>query len=152
MEYTIGEMSARIGVPPTTLRYYDKMGLLPFVERSDSGVRVFKDEDYAWLHTIECLKKTGMSLKEIKIFIDWCIEGDATISKRMELIEKQRQLVLQQIAQMQETLAMLEYKKWYYEAAEQAGTCSIHDSDSVETIPPQHKQAFLRGKGAETKQ
>lgn len=55
-------------------------------------------------------KKTGMPIKEIKVFIDWCIEGDTTISKRKELIEKQRQVVLFQIQQLKETLSMLDYK------------------------------------------
>lgn len=151
MEYTIGEMSARMGVPPTTLRYYDKVGLLPFVERSNSGLRIFSDKDYTWLHTIECLKKTGMSLRDIKIFIDWCIEGDATIERRKELIEKRRQAVLEEIAQLQETLAMLEYKKWYYETALQAGTCSIHDNTDADHVPEQYRQAYLWGKSAKTK-
>ena len=94
MLYTVSEMAKRLGVAPSTLRYYDKEGLLPFIERSDGGIRMFKDTDFEWLSIIECLKKTGMPIKEIKVFIDWCIEGDTTISKRKELIEKQRQVVL----------------------------------------------------------
>ena len=83
MFYTIGEMAKKMGVAPSTLRYYDKEGLLPFVERSGGGIRMFKDEDIEWLSIIECLKKTGMPIKEIKQFIDWCIEGDSTIDKRL---------------------------------------------------------------------
>ena len=86
MFYTIGEMAKKMGVAPSTLRYYDKEGLLPFVERSGGGIRMFKGEDIEWLSIIECLKKTGMPIKEIKQFIDWCIEGDSTIDKRLELI------------------------------------------------------------------
>lgn len=78
-------MAKKMGVAPSTLRYYDKEGLLPFVERSGGGIRMFKDEDIEWLSIIECLKKTGMSIKEIKRFIDWCIEGDSTIDKRSSL-------------------------------------------------------------------
>ena len=100
MLYTVSEMAKRLGVAPSTLRYYDKEGLLPFIERSDGGIRMFKDTDFEWLSIIECLKKTGMPIKEIKVFIDWCIEGDTTISKRKELIEKQRQVVLFQIQQL----------------------------------------------------
>ena len=77
MIYTVGEMAKKIGVAPSTLRYYDKEGLLPFVERSSGRIRVFKEADYEWLKVIECLKKTGMPLKDIKTFIDrvvfWCI-------------------------------------------------------------------------------
>ena len=97
MFYTIGEMAKKMGVAPSTLRYYDKEGLLPFVERSGGGIRMFKDEDIEWLSIIECLKKTGMPIKEIKRFIDWCIEGDPTINKRLELIDRQRERVHEQI-------------------------------------------------------
>ena len=86
-----------MGVAPSTLRYYDKEGLLPFVERSGGGIRMFKGEDIEWLSIIECLKKTGMPIKEIKQFIDWCIEGDSTIDKRLELIDRQRERVQKKI-------------------------------------------------------
>ena len=66
MFYTIGEMAQRLNVAPSTLRYYDKEGLLPFVERSSGGIRMFKEEDMEWLRVLGCLKKAGMSLKEIK--------------------------------------------------------------------------------------
>ena len=68
MFYTVGEMAKRMGVAASTLRYYDKEGLLPFVERSDGGIRMFKDSDMESLAMIECLKKTGMSIKDIKLF------------------------------------------------------------------------------------
>lgn len=79
MYYSIKEMSEKLGVPPSTLRFYDKEGLLPFVERTSGGARQFKDTDFEWLKTIECLKKTGMQLKEIKNFIQMALDGDKTI-------------------------------------------------------------------------
>ena len=93
-------MAKKMGVAPSTLRYYDKEGLLPFVERSGGGIRMFKDEEIEWLSSIECLKKTGMPIKEIKRFIDWCIEGDSTINKRLELIDRRRERVHEQMAQL----------------------------------------------------
>ena len=117
MYYTVGEIAKILNVTPHTLRYYDKEGLLPFVERSDSGIRMFKDSDFEWLHIIECLKKTGMSIKDIKVFIDWCIEGDSTIEQRLELIERQRESVLAQIEHLQETLNTLNFKRWFYQTA-----------------------------------
>ena len=147
MLYTVGEMAKKLDVAPSTLRYYDKEGLMPFVERSGGGIRMFKDADFEWLSIIECLKKTGMPIKEIKIFIDWCMQGDDTITRRKELIEKQRQVVLAQIQQMKETLAMLDYKRWYYETAEEARTCKIHESMSDETIPSEFRKARDKAKG-----
>ena len=110
MLYTVGEIAKKMNVAPSTLRYYDKEGLLPFVERSGGGIRMFKDSDYEQLSIIECLKKTGMSIKDIKAFMDWCREGDSTIEQRLNLMKRQREAVLAQIKQMQETLQMLDYK------------------------------------------
>ncbi|MGN1051334.1 MAG: MerR family transcriptional regulator [Acutalibacteraceae bacterium] len=135
MVYTVGDMAKKLGVAPSTLRYYDKEGLLPFVERSKSGMRMFKDSDLDWLRIIGCLKQTGMKIKDIKAFIDWCTEGDSTIEKRLDLITKQREKVILQIEELQNTLLILDYKKWYYETAKKAGTCRIHKEMKKEDIP-----------------
>lgn len=66
--HTVGEMARKLGVLPSTLRYYDKEGLLPFVERAEGGMRMFKDVDYEFLKMIGCLKSTGIQLKDIKVF------------------------------------------------------------------------------------
>ena len=147
MYYTVGETASRLGVAASTLRYYDKEGLLPFVERSSGGVRMFKDSDFEWLSIIECLKKAGMPIKEIKKFIDWCLEGDSTIEQRLQLIQEQKRRVQEQIAQMQETLGVLEYKEWYYEKAREAGTCKIHDSIGKEEIPEHLRNVKDRANG-----
>ena len=139
MFYTIGEMARKLNVAPSTLRYYDKEGLLPFVERSSGGIRVFKDEDMEWLRLLGCLKKAGMPLKEIRTFIDWSRQGDATIGQRLDLLEKQRQSVLEQQKQLEDTLLMLDYKRWYYQTAQEAGTCAVHDSLTPEQVPEQFR-------------
>ncbi len=131
MPYTVGETAKKIGVAPSTVRYYDKEGLLPFVGRSSGGIRIFREEDMEWLAIIECLKKTGMPIKEIKKFIDWCIEGDSTISKRLELIKRQKEAVLMQIEKLNETLNVLDYKQWYYETAKSKGTCKNMDKEKI---------------------
>ena len=79
MLYTVGEMAKTLGVPASTLRYYDQEGILPFVERSSGGIRMFTDKDYEWLKVIECLKKSGLSIKEIKTFMDMAGKGDASL-------------------------------------------------------------------------
>ena len=66
MVYTIGEMAKMLGVPASTLRYYDKEGLLPFVARSSGGIRQFRESDIEWLRVIGCMKKAGMSIKDIR--------------------------------------------------------------------------------------
>lgn len=147
MFYTVGEMAKKLNVAPSTLRYYDKEGLLPFVERSGGGIRMFQDSDFEWLSIITCLKKTGLPIKEIKHFIDWCIEGDSTIDQRLALINRQREAVLQQLKQVQDTLDILDYKRWYYETAKAAGTCDIPKNMPETDIPEKYLAVRKRAKG-----
>lgn len=140
MTYTVSEIAKELNVAPSTLRYYDKEGLLPFVERSPGGIRLFKDEDMSWLRIIECLKKTGMPIKDIKHFIDCCIVGDTAIDERLTIIENHRNDVIKQISEMQEMLNMLDYKCWYYETAKKAGTCSIHNTMKIDEVPEQYQK------------
>ena len=152
MNYSIGEVSRMFGLPQSTLRYYDKEGLLPFVERSSGGIRLFKDSDFEWLSIIECLKQTGMPIKEIKTFIDLCMAGDSTISERLNLIRQQQEVVHAQMAQLQSTLDMLDYKEWYYLTAQQAGTCAIHATLPEAEIPEKFRAIRQRTKGTGEKQ
>ena len=123
MLYTVGEMAKILGVPPSTLRYYDKEGLLPFVERSSGGIRMFTEKDHEWLKVIECLKQSGLSIKDIRSFIDMAMQGDeASLKKRLALFQARREAVKKQIEDMRETLELLEFKCWYYEQAVQDGT------------------------------
>lgn len=135
MYYTVSEISKKVNLSPHTLRFYAKEGLLPFVERNERGIRLFKEDDFESLNMIECLKKSGMSIKEIKTFMDWCMQGDETIDQRLSMFREQRQKVTAQIAELKETLDLINYKCWYYETAQAAGTCTIHNSLKPEDIP-----------------
>ena len=135
MLYTIGEMAKLLNVAPSTLRYYDKEGLLPFVERSEGGMRMFKDSDYEFLKIIECLKATGMQLKDIKKFIYMVLNGDESIDERLQLFYKQKAEVEKQMAALQKTLDTVNFKCWYYETAKKAGTTSVPDNMSDEELP-----------------
>ncbi|MGN0518911.1 MAG: MerR family transcriptional regulator [Acutalibacteraceae bacterium] len=144
MIYTIGEIANLLGIPTSTLRFYDKKGLLPFVERSKSGIRVFTESDFQWLKVIECLKKTGMQLKDIKAFIDMAMQGDATIDARYELIVRQKEIVENQIAELQQTLDVLTYKQWYYYTAKQSGTTNTPQNMSIDDIPEPYRSIKLK--------
>lgn len=141
MIYTVGEMAKMLSVAPSTLRYYDKEGLLPFVERSGGGMRMFKDADFEWLYIIKCLKKTGMPIKDIRDFITMVMNGDETIGERLELFRKQRKAVEEQISQLQATLDILNYKCWYYETAQKAGTTAVPREMNLEEVPEQLRHA-----------
>ena len=101
MGYSIGQVAKKTGLTTHTLRYYEKEGLLPFIKKSGSGLRVFSETDLDWLALIECLKGTGMPLKDIKQYIDWFIEGDATLHKRLDMFVRQKQKLEEQMAQLQ---------------------------------------------------
>ena len=77
MVYTVGEMAKLLDIPASTLRYYDKEGLLPFVERSSGGIRMFRESDFEWLQIIGCMKKAGMSIRDIRQYIQLAMQGDA---------------------------------------------------------------------------
>lgn len=119
--YTIGQVSEMFGIPISTLRYYDKQGLFPQMQRS-SGIRQFSDREIETLRLIECLKKSGLSIADIKQFIDWCGQGAATFSNRLELFEKQRAAVETEIVHLNKILDMLKFKCWFYEQAIQDGS------------------------------
>lgn len=127
MTYTIEKAAEKCGLTPHTLRYYDKEGLLPFVERSDSGVRRFKESDFSWLEMINCLKETGMPIKMIRQFIEWAIVGDETIDERLEFLLEHRRAAQQKMDELQKHMDHLNDKIWYYQTAAEAGTTAIHD-------------------------
>ena len=133
MIYTVGEMAQKLGVPASTLRYYDKEGLLPFVERSSGGIRMFRENDFEWLQVIRCMKKAGMSIKDIRQYIELSMQGDDTIDTRLEMFRHQREVLTQQIQQLQHTLETVEYKCWFYELPENRviGSGTVLDSGAM---------------------
>lgn len=135
MAYTIGEISNLLNLPTSTLRFYDKMGLLPFIERSENGIRLFKNSDYEALKIIECLKKSSLSLDEIKEFMYLTTQGDKTIEARLQFFLKRKEEVEQKLLEIQHTLDIVNYKCWYYEKAKESGTEAIHQDLSIEDIP-----------------
>ena len=135
MSYSIGEVATRTGIAASTLRYYDKEGLLPAVERTSGGIRVFSDSDLEQLKIIECLKKTGMSIKDIKRFIDWCQAGDEACTHRQAMFHERRDAVRAQMVELQRTLDTIEYKCWYYDTAVAAGDAEAPQRIPLEELP-----------------
>lgn len=115
-------MARLLGVPASTLRYYDKEGLLPFVERSSGGIRMFKESDIEWLRGIGCMKKAGMSIKDIKLYIELAMKGNDTIDARLDMFRKQREVLKMQLEELKHTLNVVEYKCWFYETAKELGS------------------------------
>ena len=114
--YTIGQVSEMFNLPISTLRYYDKEGLFPEIKRT-SGIRKFDEKEIEALRMIECLKKSGMEIKDIKQFMEWCSQGNQTYEQRLKLFLKQKETVEAEIRRMQKALDMIRFKCWYYELA-----------------------------------
>ncbi len=117
MNYSISDVSKMTNLPISTLRYYDKEGLLPYIERKASGYRVFKDDDIRMLEIIECFKNTGMSIKEIKHFIELVKQGNSSLQERYNLFLERKKTVEKQMEDLQKQLDLINYKCEYYYAA-----------------------------------
>ena len=140
MSYSIGEVASMFHIPASTLRYYDREGLFPNVKRSNGGIRVFSEVEVETLKVIECLKSTGMEIKDIKLFLDWCVEGDNTLLKRRDMFYERRKIVEKQMEAMQKTMEMIQYKCWYYETALAAGTEEAPRSLCMDDLPEDVKK------------
>lgn len=114
--YTIGQVSEMYNLPISTLRYYDKEGFFPNLMRK-GNIRYFSDVELEVIRIIECLKQSGLEIKEIKQFFQWVVEGPSSYEKRKELFETRKATVEDEIKAMEKTLALLKFKCWYYETA-----------------------------------
>lgn len=135
IQYSIGEVASLAGIPISTLRYYDREGLFPNLERSGGGIRRFTDKEVEALGIIECLKTSGLSIQEIKQFLDWCQEGDSSLQKRRELFYERLAVVTKQMEELQKTMNTLRFKCWYYDMALSAGTEEVPKNLPPEKIP-----------------
>ncbi len=137
--YSIGQVSEMFHLPVSTLRYYDKEGLFPNMQR-DSGIRKFSEKELEAIRVIECLKKSGMEIKDIKQFMEWCSQGSDTYPQRRELFVKQKKHVEAEIERMKQVLDMLRFKCWYYEEAMKDG-----NEDRLALMKPEDMPNEIRG-------
>lgn len=131
MTYSISEVAKELDLTVYTLRYYDKEGLMPFVERTPSGTRLFKESDIEALKVIQCLKSTGMPIKEIKDFISWCTDGDSTLQQRYDMFLERKAAVEAQLEELNKTMELINHKCKYYKVALDAGTEDIHKNNKI---------------------
>lgn len=140
--YTIGEVSKLFGLPISTLRYYDKEGLFPGLLR-ESGIRKFSEKEIEALRIIECLKKSGLEIKDIKQFMQWCAKGSETYPLRKQLFLKQKQIIEAEIDRMNKVADMLKYKCWYYDEAIKDGGEERLSAMSPEDMPEDIRRAYI---------
>ena len=114
MDYSIKQVAEITHLPPHTLRYYEKEGLVPFVERTGGGIRRFSEHDLEWLGLICCLKSTGMPIRQIKEFVELSAEGDDTLKVRCDMLKEHKKAVKEEIHMMEMHLKKVTHKIEFY--------------------------------------
>jgi len=111
----IQEVSDRFGISSDTLRYYERIGLIPHVNRTDSGIRDYNDLDIRRVDFIKCMRSAGLPLEVLIEYMDLVQRGDTTIETRKEILIEQRVQLAARIEEMKKTLDLLDHKIEVYE-------------------------------------
>lgn len=117
MTYSISEAARILGLAPSALRYYDKEGLLPFIQRTPNGSRIFSEDDFVSIRLIQCLKKTGLSLQAIREFIELPPEQQETAEKRLSILTAQQAILVQKMDELQDMMHLIDHKINKYQSA-----------------------------------
>lgn len=112
----ISEASKHCGISPDTLRYYERIGLLPPVNRSDSGIRDYNDLDLRRVEFIKCMRSTGFPLETLIAYYRLVKQGDETIEARKEMLVEQREQLIEKMKEIQKTLDMVDHKLEVYDS------------------------------------
>ncbi|WNS41048.1 MerR family transcriptional regulator [Paenibacillus sp. MMS20-IR301] len=112
--YTVKEAAARLNLTEHTVRFYTDKGLVPNLQRDKNNNRIFNEDAINWLTGAKNLKQCGMSIEDIKRYVDLCLKGDSTIEERYEIIQKQKALVLAQLEEAKVTAEFITRKEQHY--------------------------------------
>lgn len=114
MNYNIGEISKIVDIPTSTLRFYEKEGLLPHVKRDKNGIRIYDKDDLFWIDIVKCLRETGMKISDIKHIVELSALGEATEFERKRILLNHKKKVLDEVALLEKYLKKIDQKiKWY---------------------------------------
>ncbi len=122
---TIGKVADQVGLTTHTLRYYEKEGLIPEIDKNDQGVRLYSEDDIMWIEIVKCLKETGMPISDIKRMIELSREGNSTIAARKKILSQHRTIIETQIKKLEESRARIDWKLDYYTKVEQESIKNI---------------------------
>ena len=112
--YSVKEVAKKCGLSEHTVRYYTNLGFIPNLSRDSNGYRVFDNQALGFLKTVKCLRETGMSLRDIKKYIDLVLIGDSTVPTRYEIILKQKENVKAKLEEINKQMDFIEYKLNFY--------------------------------------
>jgi DNA-binding transcriptional MerR regulator len=112
---TIKEVSEQFDIPPDTLRYYEKIGLIPPVKRNIGGIRDYGETDLNWIEFIKCMRSAGLPIEVLIEYVQLCMQGDKTIEARKKILQEQKKQLVIKMEEMKKTLDKLNYKIEVYE-------------------------------------
>ncbi|WP_297878365.1 MerR family transcriptional regulator [Eubacterium callanderi] len=115
MLYSMKQACQKVGMTYEALKFYCNQGLVPNVKRDKNNYRVFDEHDIEWIKGLTCLKRCGMSLKDMKLYLALCLKGKPTIPERKEILKKQRELLMKKMENLQEDIAYIDWKQSYYD-------------------------------------
>ena len=118
---TIKEVSEKYDISQDTLRYYERVGMIPPVTRTASGIRDYQEEDLGWVELAKCMRSTGLPVEAMIEYVRLVQEGDSTLAARLQLLTDQKELLLEQKNKIDTTLERLNYKISRYEIAVKTG-------------------------------
>lgn len=113
--YTMKEASKKVGISYETLKYYCKEGLIPDVKRDKNNYRIFDEKNIAWLKGLQCLRKCGMGIKDMKLYMNYCLEGPSTIPERKAMLSEYKESLLKQIKEINECIEFIDNKQAFYD-------------------------------------
>ena len=113
--YTMKEVCRETGMTYEALKFYCNEGLVPNVKRDANNHRVFDDRDVAWIKSLTCLKNCGMSIHEMKVYIDLCLRGEETISERKVILAQKREYLLKRMTELQASVDYIDWKQGFYD-------------------------------------
>ena len=113
--YTMKEVCRETGMTYEALKFYCNEGLVPNVKRDANNHRVFDDRDVAWIKSLTCLKNCGMSIQEMKVYIDLCLQGEKSIPERKVILAQKREDLLKKMAELQNSIDYIDWKQGFYD-------------------------------------
>ena len=115
MLFTMKAVCEKTGMTYETLKFYCNQGIVPHVKRDAGNRRVFDERDVAWIESLGCLKRCGLSIQEMRHYVQLCLQGEASIPERKKILAQKRQALVEQIAQLQGAVAYVDQKQAFYE-------------------------------------
>ena len=114
MTYSMKQACQKTGLTYDTLKFYCNEGLVPNVKRAANNYRIFDDDDIAWINSLSCLKNCGMSIQEMKEFLDLCAEGETTIPARLEILASKLEGLQKEMKRLRDSIDYVKWKQNYY--------------------------------------